>query len=292
MREIYDLALEAAEADEGISCFKRVGADGVVRTDIVIDGSGEERTGKGAGRYITFEFKSGKRKNKEYCSKILSKALGELIEGKDKRERSKILIVGLGNELMTADSLGVASAREVLVTGEDSGLKQKIYKLIPCVEGVTGIESEKVINGVCGQLEPDLIICIDALSATSPERIGNVIQLTDTGISPGSGSGNVKRSVLNEKSMKVPVIAIGIPTVVKAKIIAEKLVDELAEKKMIIKTEKYERYNCELPLIGADLVVTARDIDRVVAEGAHIISSAINMALLRADYFELLKIKK
>lgn len=176
---------------------------------------------KKEGRYITISFDditdSTNRKNVE---EILVKKLRQLLSDKGLIGK-KCLVVGLGNSSSTPDSLGPKVASEVLVTRYLFELEnvevEKGYScvssIIPGVIGTTGIESSDVVLGIVDKIKPDFILAIDALASSSIDRINKTIQMTDTGIHPGSGVGN-KRKELSDNTINIPVIAIGVPTVI------------------------------------------------------------------------------
>lgn len=176
---------------------------------------------KKEGRYITISFEDvTDSQNREKVQNVLVKKLRELLKDKNLLGK-KCLVVGLGNQSSTPDSLGPKVASEVLVTRYLFELEevevQKGYScvssIIPGVIGTTGIESSDVVLGIVEKTKPDFIIAIDALASSSIDRINKTIQMTDTGIHPGSGVGN-KRKELSEDTLHIPVIAIGIPTVI------------------------------------------------------------------------------
>jgi len=156
------------------------------------------------GRFASIELKN------EYDDIIKQgvSALYEMI-----KDYTRFLIVGIGNPHMTSDSLGAETAGRI-TAGEN------IAAIIPSVRGVTGIQSFDIVKGVAGQYKPDCIICIDALTARAYHRIGTVYQMTDTGITPGSGADN-ECPAFNKSSLGYPVIAIGVPTVVSARSIVQ-----------------------------------------------------------------------
>ena len=147
--------------------------------------------------------------------------LKEFLEEKKINKSSSCLVIGLGNEDSTPDSLGPLVVNDILVTkylfnlGEVEEGYRNVSSFIPGVTGTTGIETKKVIDALIKATNPDFIIVIDALASSSMSRVNKTIQLTDTGIHPGSGVGN-NREELSEESLKIPVIAIGVPTIVDA----------------------------------------------------------------------------
>lgn len=176
------------------------------------------------GRYITISFKDvTDYNNKEKVKEIFSKELNKMLEELDLSNKS-CLIIGLGNIKSTPDSLGPLSVENVIITkhlydlGElDDGFNV-VSSFVPGVTGSTGIETSDLIKSVVNTVKPDYIIAIDSLASSSIDRLNKTIQITDTGIHPGSGVGNSRKEISKE-TINIPVIAIGIPTVVDATII-------------------------------------------------------------------------
>ena len=182
-------------------------------TKIKIDKETSKKINKKEGTYITLSFKNINEKIK----KCLKRELNTLIKNYLK-ENSLGLIIGLGNEKSTPDSLGPLTIKKILVTNHiymydslEEGFK-RTCAIAPGVTGETGIETQVLIKSIKENINPDYIIVIDALASSSVERLNNVIQITDAGISPGSGVGN-KRKEISQNTLNVPVIAIGVPTV-------------------------------------------------------------------------------
>ena len=220
MREcLYD---ETGEEISGVEItVEEDEALGIIVTWVSItDETGSEAMGKPIGNYITLESSSMKEnapETHEEIAKILARKLGRL---HNLNEESVILVVGLGNRQVTPDALGPKVCDKLLVTRhmgdavpEDlQGKLRAVSALTPGVMGITGIETAEIVKGVCEKVKPDLIIAIDALAARRTSRINATIQMSDAGVNPGAGMGN-KRTPINEKSMGVPVIAVGVPTV-------------------------------------------------------------------------------
>ncbi len=176
---------------------------------------------------------------------------------------SKILVVGLGNDKITADSLGCRAADKLTVTSHmyyDEGVRSRYGNLCSfksSVSGVTGIESFDLIVAAAKSAKPDLIVAIDTLSCGKSERLGCTVQLTDNGIEPGAGVNNPKRK-LNSDSLKTPVVAIGVPFVI------------------YVRTLLREAGASSLPDNLSSLVVTAKEIDFLIEDYSDVIASAIN----------------
>lgn len=188
----------------------------------IIDETGEKTCGKKKGIYQTISFDDITDKdNQKAIEEVLISVLKEFLEEKKINKSSSCLVIGLGNKDSTPDSLGPLVVNDILVTkylfnlGEVEEGYRDVSSFIPGVTGTTGIETKKVIDALIKATSPDFIIVIDALASSSMSRVNKTIQLTDTGIHPGSGVGN-NREELSEESLKIPVIAIGVPTIVDA----------------------------------------------------------------------------
>ncbi len=272
-----DLALErlaaAPEFGEGIHQIKRGRSFRI--TEIVIDDDSHLSTiGKGKGRYITLESSGLSRFSDDYedMTAELAQELSELIPEGD------ILVVGLGNNDITPDALGPQTAAKVLATRHlrdelDSTEEEFLTSLRRVsvfaggVLGQTGIETAELVKAVCRETSPAGIIVIDALACSDVSRLGTTIQISDSGISPGSGVSNARRE-LSQKLFGVPVIAVGVPTVVDM----HTIVRSLAGKTQL----------SQLP----NMMVTPRDVDRLIERSAQLIAFAINLALHPALSFE------
>lgn len=271
-------------------------------TDVkIINEVGERSMGKPVGTYITIDmpkFTHYDGDTMEDVSRVLAKSLNSLIK---LEESDTALVVGLGNWNVTPDALGPKVISRLMVTRHlkqlvpdsiDEGIRP-VCALAPGVLGLTGIETGEIIKGVVDKIKPNLIICIDALASRKMERVNSTIQVGNTGISPGSGVGN-KRMEISAKSLGVPVIAIGVPTVVDAATMANDTIDMVLDEmisqseqggnfynmlKSIDKDEK-QRLIREIldPYVG-NLVVTPKEVDMVVESVSKIIANGINIAL-------------
>ena len=202
-----------------------------LRTDLIIEDSKlihDEKqiddliitTSEKDGHYITLSFDDiTDHDNREIVLKHLTEIIKDILILSNISEDDSVLIIGLGNDLSTPDSLGVKAAKNVMVTGHlfeigkvSDGIR-KVYTLTPGVMANTGIETAKIITSIIKEIKPDFVIAIDALASRNIERINKTIQITDTGIHPGSGIGN-NRVEISKKTLGIPVIAIGVPTVV------------------------------------------------------------------------------
>ena len=248
--------------------------------------TGEASIGKPMGNYITLEV-PGLRDNDQVLYENTCKALaGELVSILKLGANSTVLIVGLGNWNVTPDALGPKAVSKVMVTRHlleyvpeqvDKGVRP-VCAVSPGVLGITGIETGEIIRGIVDRVKPDVIIAIDALASRKMERVNTTIQIADTGISPGSGVGN-KRMELSKDTLGIPVIAIGVPTVVDAATMANDTIDLVLDSMIkqapkgtdfynmlnsIDRNEKYELIQEVLaPYIG-NLIVTPKEIDEVI----------------------------
>lgn len=226
----------------------------ISRTDVTVDKNLSIKLMKAPGKYITVECDavlSGDNTLYERLSKCICGAIRELCG-----DNRSILLVGVGNRLLTADALGPLVCDEVITVG--AGGRQFARTLTPGVFGVTGVESFDVVRGVAAVLKPDVIFAIDSLCAARVGRLCSTFQLSDAGITPGSGVKNA-RAELSKRTLGADVISIGVPTVVFTSTIASEGGADISEN------------DC------ADMVVTPKDIDIYVKDCAGIIADAINL---------------
>lgn len=266
-----DLAVErtisAPSRLSGIRQIKRGNTFDI--TEVIVENNESGRViGKPKGRYITLESSELSRFSSKYQQMIeeFSEEISELIP-----DKGNILVAGLGNRAITPDSLGPRVAGKVLATrhlqtelneNDDEFLHtlRPVSVLASGVLGETGIETAEIISAVCEKIKPTAVIAVDALACADPERLGTTIQMCDSGISPGSGVANHRRE-LSLKTLGVPVIAVGIPTVVDLHTIAESISGQSIDKQ------------------SPNMMVTPRDIDRLIEHSASIIAFGINLAL-------------
>lgn len=196
----------------------------------------KEKIDKKVGDYITITYKDiTDSTNFNNVLKVLDKELNRIFKLTNIKREDKCLIIGLGNNKSTPDSLGSESLKHILVTRylDELDLMDKKYRTVsilePNVIGNTGIDSFDVIEGVIKKIKPDFIIAIDSLAAINIERIEKTIQITNTGIHPGSGIGNNRRE-LSFNTLKIPVIALGVPTVVSSAVIVNDTIKYLTKK--------------------------------------------------------------
>ena len=262
-----DLAIECAEMQnlkdmDGV-CVKEKRVFSLSVTDVLISAkAASHHIGKPMGRYITFALDNIDyhciELEKEVC--YISDILKSMIPNK-----GTVLIAGLGNVNITPDALGVLAAKGCIATrhlNSDLGFRS-VAKIIPDVLGNTGIESTETIKSVIEKISPDALIVIDALAAKNTDRLIKTIQITNTGISPGSGVKNC-RPEISEHTVGVPVVAIGVPTVTDGITIAESVTKEKISSP------------CGSE---AEMIVTTRDIDKDIKKISAVISAIINKAL-------------
>lgn len=268
--------------------------------------NGAKVMGKPVGVYLTLEAPNLAVPDEDYHREIslkLAEYLKELI-GKEmlEREELSVLVIGLGNREVTPDALGPYVAEQVCVTRHivkeygkyAMGMERvkSVSAVVPGVMGQTGMESQEIVKGVVKETEPDLVIAVDALAARNSRRLNRTIQIADTGIHPGSGVGN-HRNGLTRETMGIPVIAIGVPTVVDAATIVndtmENFIEALESSKMlkgvgdVLKTySNAEKYELVKELISPHLngmFVTPKDEDEMVKQISYTISEALNVLL-------------
>lgn len=240
--------------------------------------------GKPVGNYITLEAPKMAEADESYHREISGKLM-EVLEGclPEKEDGQSILIIGLGNRNVTPDALGPLVVEHLDITrhlvkeygkyalgGEADRL---VSAVVPGVMGQTGMETVEIVRGIVEETEPDFVIAIDALAARSVRRLNRTIQIADTGIAPGSGVGN-HRNAITEETVGVPVITIGVPTVVDAATIVGDSIEEYVAKCR----DEGMRENKEhlIPPYLYGMFVTPKDIDETMERTSYTISEALN----------------
>lgn len=216
-----DLALEEVNEDDKNKYVseKKNGSINVITLDINEDN--KDKFNKNIGKYITIEFDDVTDfNNSKEVEKVFIEEIKNMLSFHNIKKDDSCMIVGLGNEKSTPDSLGPKSANDIIVTNHffDMGLNvEEGFRVVsafnPGVMGQTGMETSNVVYAIAKELKPDFIIVIDALKASNVNRVNKTIQITDAGINPGSGIGNTRKEI-SENILNIPVFAIGIPTVV------------------------------------------------------------------------------
>ena len=280
-----DLACERRRADLSVKgvTYTETESDGITISTLLINSKeGAKSIGRDEGTYITVSFNDIwmiTEKEREKISGIISQKIADISEknAKIKIEKdTRAMIVGLGNENITADAIGPLVSKKINATRHIKSERPEIFSMLNCsslcviapgVMSQNGIETSEYVKKISEYVHPDIIITVDALVARSEKRLARTIQISDTGISPGSGVGN-HRDGINRKSTGVPVISIGVPTVINSATFIfdfiEKSVGKLSKniKKDIMKHENF--------------FVTPKECDSIVNMSSEIISDAIN----------------
>jgi len=242
-----------------------------VTTVRILDREGERALGKPRGTYVTLTLEGVANRAEGIFGRAVRAVAGELAPLLEQAApEGLVLVAGLGNRAITPDAIGPKVHEHVLVTRhlvaqmpEHFGHLRPVASLAAEVLGNTGVESGEVVEAVCRKLRPACVIAVDALASRSLERLCRTVQLADTGIAPGSGAGN-HRMALDRDSLGVPVLAVGVPTVVEGATLAADLLgaDRLPE-----------------PAPERNLLVTPKDIDSQVADLSKIVGYGISLAL-------------
>ena len=275
-----DLAVEAIENHKTAAALPHVRQsdrtlEGFAVHEVrILSEDAAREIGKPQGRYLTLELDALIRREEDAfprACKALSTLLRELLPHPND---GPVLIAGLGNRMITPDAIGPQTADHVIATRHLVSQSPKVFAdwrpvsaLAPGVLGQTGVETGEVICGVLDRVRPAAVIAVDALAAGRLSRLLRTVQLADTGITPGAGVGNA-RAALNEETLGVPVIAVGVPTVVDGATLAHEISSQLGQPA------------CEaLDDLSQPVMITTRDIDREVADISRMIGYAVNMAL-------------
>lgn len=299
-RDLYKKANNLEDEIEGIECELEELEYGIHLTRVkILNEKGENALQKKKGNYITIDLKKAHNvsdENKERIIDVVSVEIKKLIDNKIKEE-DEVLVVGLGNGNLIADALGTKVINNIEITRhikkyypeylKDS--QRAISAIAPGVMGTTGIETIEVIKGIVQNIKPKLIIVIDSLASRSMERIVKSIQISDTGIVPGGGVGN-KQNELTIESLGVPVIAVGIPTVVETAVLVndvlnlfiEKLQDEAKSTKYLNELKEQDNYENVKEILNPNnynMIVTPKEIDDLIENMKDIIASGINFSI-------------
>ncbi|MDD6482858.1 MAG: GPR endopeptidase [Lachnospiraceae bacterium] len=315
MEESYpirtDLALESQErlkndrgTVRGVRFFEEPGEDGVVVSTVVIETENAAKAmGRPRGTYVTIEAPEMIEEDEGYHRNIsvrLAEILRKMLPGRTEQDLNKglevsALVVGLGNREVTPDALGPRVVDNLFITrhimnefGKYAFVDEDVSRVSGIVPGVmaqTGMECVEILRGVVKETKPDFVITVDALAARNVRRLGRTIQLTDTGITPGSGIGN-HRNALNTESVGVPVISLGVPTVVDAAtIVADAMSALITELSLsdLRQLDERERQELARELLSPQLnglFVTPKNIDDSIKQLSFLISEGLNIALL------------
>lgn len=320
-----DLAIESLSDDyssNGIKVSEKE-IEEIRVTTVMVSRKGSTKIGKKPGKYITIEFDDiTDETNKKKVSQVFVKELKKLVRLKSKEDH--VLVIGLGNESSTPDALGPLTVNQVMVTNHlyQLGLLdptfQRVSIFAPSVMGKTGIETSDLLSSMIELVKPSMLLVIDSLASTSINRVHKTIQMTDTGIHPGSGVGN-KRKEISKDLLGIPVIAIGVPMVVDAVTIVSDTINFLTQHYVYMKKhmnnpkyklmtsinylkEKNEISSSDrekllgligtlneeetksliydvLTPIGYNFMVTTKEVDFIVEELSSLLSKGINKLL-------------
>lgn len=300
--EAKDLYKEGHEGEIPGVAVEEKEYEGIKVTKVrVLNEQGVQAIGKPVGEYVTIEASGLVERDLDLEEKVAKVLADVIINVAHLTPSSKVLVVGLGNWNVTPDALGPRAISNVVVTRHLKELAPKqfgddirsVSAVSPGVLGITGIETAEILKGIVDRTKPDIMITIDALASRRLERLSTTIQVSNTGISPGSGIGN-KRFSINQESLGIPVIAIGVPTVVDAATIAndtiEYLTDALLKNTneespfyMVLKNmrqdDKYALIKEVLNPYVQNLMVTPKEIDLLIENISSVISRGINLAL-------------
>ena len=323
-----DLAIESIDSSSGIDGIDKnvKNVNNIKVTTVKVNEIGSKKINKKIGKYITIEFIDiTDSNNRKKVLDLFSKELKKMLNDCQIKEDDSCLVIGLGNSSSTPDSLGPLSINNVLVTNHLFELNElsdgfrRVSAINPGVMGTTGIETSDIILSIVEKLKPNFILVVDALASGSIERVNKTIQMTDTGIHPGSGVGNSRKEI-SKDILGIPVIAIGVPTTVDAVTIVsdtinymykhfsytKENVDNPSNRLMVstpnylkkeVKVENMDKNNLlglvgllneeevkqlifeVLTPIGYNLMVTPKEIDFLVDKLAYVIGNGINKAL-------------
>ena len=275
-----DLAMEARELWQesagkttrlpGVRAGEWSGKGITVTKVEILDQNGVRALQKPVGTYVTLEWKRGLLREPAGFSRMaeaLGKHLGRMVP-----KSGPVLVVGLGNGAVTPDAVGPRTMEHLVVTRHlASGFPQfrAVSAIAPGVLGTTGLESVEVVRGIVERSKPCCVIVVDALASRSPERVCSTVQLTDTGITPGSGVGNHRRA-FDQKTLGVPVVAVGVPTVVEAYTLVQDVLEENGKNSEKIQTN-----------FDKTMIVTPRDIDAGIDRLSRLLGYGISLGLHR-----------
>ena len=304
-----DLALERRDIYQKVNNLKQI--DGIKSTEEeineklkvtrveILNKNGEKAIGKPVGNYVTIDVKKLKLAEDEdiqKASEVVTKELKKIINIHTDKQ-GDILVVGLGNIYVTPDALGPKVINEIDVTRHiikylpqyvDEGTRP-VSAISPGVLGTTGIETVEILKGIVDNIHPKLLIVIDALASRSIDRISSTIQISDTGIVPGAGVGNTRQEI-SQTTLGIPVIALGIPTVVElATLVSDGIdifIDRLQEKaesneylNKLQQNDKYEEVKEALNVGDYNMIVTPKEIDDLIENMKDIVARGNNFAV-------------
>ncbi len=299
-RDLYRRANNIANEVDGLETQEEVIGENIKITRVkILNEQGEQAIGKKKGNYITIDIKDLKiageeeiQKASETVTKELKALINHLIG-----EQEDILVVGLGNLYVTPDALGpkviqdIDITRHILIYMPEALAPntRPVSAVSPGVLGTTGIETLEILKGIVDNVHPKLVIVIDALASRSIERISSTVQISDTGIVPGAGVGN-QRKELTIDTLGIPVIAIGVPTVVEAATIAADSLDLFIQKvqqegksndflNQLQEEDKYQMIKEVLTPEEYNFIVTPKEIDDLIENMSSVVARGINFAV-------------
>ncbi|SJZ96613.1 GPR endopeptidase [Selenihalanaerobacter shriftii] len=304
--ESRNLAVERTGGEiEGVTLDEEQVDDAKITRIQVMNQQAAKAIGKKPGNYITIEsegLRQGQRPLHEYLSGVMADELNHLIHfenlNKNSDKEPTILVIGLGNWNATPDALGPRVAHHLLVTRhlydaapiEAREGMRPVCALAPGVLGLTGIETAEILKGVIDKVHPDLVIAVDSLAARESKHLASTIQISDTGIYPGSGLGK-KRIGITREDMGVPVVALGVPTVINSVTIVSDTIDKIKEHEQLAGTDlnnrlqqineeqKEEIINQILQPYLGDLIMAPKGIDKIIKDVGRVVAGGLNVAL-------------
>ena len=297
--EIYKKANNISTNVDGIEAEEDEAENIKIGRVNIVNENGEQAMGKPQGTYVTLDIKNIKTIQHEEIEKVANVLANELrnLINKHITDVDDILVVGLGNIYVTPDALGPKVVPEIEVTRHILQYMPKampedtrpVSAIAPGVLGITGIETMEILKGIVDNVKPKMLIVIDALASRNIERISSSIQLSDTGIVPGAGVENTRKEI-SEKTLGIPVVALGIPTVVDLASITNDciriFIEDLQQKAMsndalnkLKDTDNYEQIKEALNVGKYNMIVTPKEIDELIENMKEIVALGINQAL-------------
>lgn len=298
-RDIYRKTNNLGQIDGIESDIQDVDDNLKIERVLITNENGEKAVGKPKGTYVTIDIKNLKIAREEEIQKasdVLSKELSKILD-KHVTRKDEMLVVGLGNIYVTPDSLGPKVINELDITRHiikympdvlDENTRN-VCGIAPGVLGTTGMETLEIIKGIVENVKPKIVIVIDSLASRSIERISSSLQISDTGIVPGAGVGNA-RAELSQDTLGIPVIALGIPTVVElATLVSDGIdifIDRLQDKAQsndylnkLQQEDKYEEVKDALNVGEYNMIVTPKEIDDLIENMKDIVARGINQTI-------------
>lgn len=299
-RNIYKKINNISEEIEGVETSQENVNENINVSRVkILNEKGENALGKQIGNYITIDIKNLRAANDDEIQKAsdtVTKELKTIIDNHVSKQ-DEILVVGLGNIYVTPDALGPKVINEIDVTRHIKNYMPEyleegtrvVSAVSPGVLGTTGIETVEILKGIVDNISPKLVIVIDALASRSIERISSTVQISDTGIVPGAGVGNTRKEI-SQRTLGIPVVAMGIPTVVElATLVSDGIdifIDRLQEKaesneylNKLQQNDKYEEVKEALNVGEYNMIVTPKEIDDLIENMKDVVARGINFAV-------------